>query len=268
MIGESDAHAQRGVMDVDHFGGNGQLGGDGRDDTISMGSSIPPPPRGGGWWTSRVAVFAGVAGLALAGGAGIGYAATSSSSGATANTAAAATSPSPSAAPTSPATPVPARPGHGSRGWSFGGPLGFGLGGGVDRGGVLHGQFTVRKPGGGYETLDVQDGTASAVSGTSLTVKSADGYTATYSVTGSTLVDAKANGIGSVKKGDTVVVTATAGSTPKAASVMDVTAIRAGRASLGFTGHGFPGHMRAPKLIVPSASPAAPTPPVSPGSTS
>jgi hypothetical protein len=48
---------------------------------------------------------------------------------------------------------------------------------------VLHGQVTIQKPGGGYETLDVQRGTVTAVSATSLTVKSTDGYTTTYAVT-------------------------------------------------------------------------------------
>jgi hypothetical protein len=46
-------------------------------------------------------------------------------------------------------------------------------------------------------------------------LKSTDGYTATYAVTSDTLVDAKVQGIDSVKNGDTVLVIATAGSKPK-----------------------------------------------------
>jgi hypothetical protein len=57
---------------------------------------------------------------------------------------------------------------------------------------------------------------------------------ATYTVTGSTIVDSKADGIASVKKDDTVVVTAQAGgSEPAAFSIVDITAIKASRASLG-----------------------------------
>jgi len=101
----------------------------------------------------------------------------------------------------------------------------------------VHGQLTVPKSGGGYQTVDVQDGSVTAVSTGSVTVKSADGFTATYTVTSKTVVTAEAPGIASVKKGDTVFVTATvSGSTATAASVVDVTAVKAGRASFGFPG--------------------------------
>jgi len=43
-----------------------------------------------------------------------------------------------------------------------------------------------------------------AVSHDSITVKSADGFTKTYTVTDNTLVNAGRDGIGSVKTGDTV----------------------------------------------------------------
>jgi hypothetical protein len=101
----------------------------------------------------------------------------------------------------------------------------------------VHGQFTAPKAGGGYQAVDVQRGTVSAVSASSVTVKSADGFTATYAVTSVTVVDAKAAGIGSVKQGDTVFVSATvSGSTTTAANIVDMTAVRAGRASFGFPG--------------------------------
>lgn len=224
---------------------------DDQDDTISMGPPVPPapPPPGGrrGWRSPRAASFAGVAVVALAGGAGVGYAATHSSP--AANAAVAAATPSASPAPST----GTGKPGQTRHGWiGFGGPLRFAFGpAGLGRGGMLHGQFTVQKAGGGYETLDVQDGTVSAVSATSLTVKSADGYTGTYTVTDSTLVDAKAKGIGSVKKGDTVMVTATAGgSTPAAVSVFDATAIKAGRAGLGFPAPA------KPRILTPPTPPA------------
>jgi hypothetical protein len=106
---------------------------------------------------------------------------------------------------------------------------------GPGTGGVVHGQVVVPKSGGGYQTLDVQRGTVTAVSSSSITVKSSDGYSATYSVTPITLVNAKSAGIGSVKSGDSVYVTATvSGSTATAASVTDISAIKAGRASFGF----------------------------------
>lgn len=99
----------------------------------------------------------------------------------------------------------------------------------------MHGQIVVPKSGGGYQTLDVQRGTVTAVSSSSLTVKSSDGYSASYAVTSSTIVDAKSAGIGSVKTGDTVLVTATVrGSTATAANVTDMSAIKAGRAAAGF----------------------------------
>jgi hypothetical protein len=228
-----------------------RIGNDDQDDTIFMGPPVPPvpPPPGGGrrWPPPRGVTFAGVAAIALAGGAGIGLASTHSSPAATASASVAAANPSPSA------TPVPAH-GKPGRGWrAGGGPFRLGLGpaGILGQGGMVHGQFTIKKAGGGYETLDVQDGTVTAVSGTSLSVKSSDGYTATYAVTNSTLVDAQAKGIGSVKKGDTVFVTAT-GSANTAVSVTDITAVKAGRASFGF-----PASPPKPGAITPA--PASPS---------
>jgi hypothetical protein len=202
------------------------------------------PPRWRRWrdGRSRPITVAGVAIAALAGGAGIGFAATHSlASSGTPDTAAvaAAAAPTPSASP--PGTQRPG--GRGWRGFARGFPgAGFGFGGIAGVGGVVHGQVTVPKPGGGYQTEDVQTGTVTAVSSGSITVKSADGFTASYVVSSKTLVDAQAAGIGSVKKGDTVSVTATvSGSTATAASVQDQTAIKAGRAAFGFPGR--PGNL-------------------------
>ncbi len=166
------------------------------------------------------AIFVGVAATALAGGAGAAYAVTHPGSAAAAQTTSqsvAAPSPSPSATPT---TPGPHRFG----GWGIAGI-----------GGAVHGQLTVPKSGGGYQTVDVQRGTVTAVSSTSITVKSADGYTATYAVTGSTEVNAESAGIGAVKTGDSVFVTATvSGGSPTASNITDITSIRASRGAFGF----------------------------------
>ena len=78
----------------------------------------------------------------------------------------------------------------------------FGLRGGI------HGQFTVPAPSGGYETILTQIGTVDSVSSSTITVKSEDGYTHTYSVDDNTLVAAGNNGIADVSKGDTVRVLA------------------------------------------------------------
>jgi hypothetical protein len=214
------------------------------------------PPRWQRWrdGRSRPIAVAGVAIAALAGGAGIGYAATHSyaSSGApdsAAVAAAAAPTPSPSTAP----GPL-YRGAGGWRGFAGGMPgARFGFGGIAGAGGVVHGQLTVPKSGGGYQTEDVQQGTVTAVSSGSITVKSADGFTATYVVSSNTLVDAKAAGIGSVKKGDTVFVAATvSGSTATAVNVLDETAIKAGRAAFGFPGR--PANLpKAPAAATPNA---------------
>jgi hypothetical protein len=195
-------------------------------DLVTIG--VPRPPRR---WPGRAAPLAGVAALALAGGAGVGLAVTHSGTARAAGTAVVAAS-SPTASP-SPSAGKPAYGPGGRQRWPgarpFGGGFGFGFGG------TVHGQFTAPKSGGGYQTVDVQRGTVSAVSASSVTVKSADGFTATYVVTSTTVVDSKAAGIGSVKQGDTIFVTATvSGATATAADIIDVTAVQAGRAAFGF----------------------------------
>jgi hypothetical protein len=148
----------------------------------------------------------------------------------------AATSPTTTAAGGSTSTTAPAAP-HQRLGGRFHarpalgggfGPGGFGLGGG----GVVHGQYTIKGPN-GYETLDVRTGTVSAVSNTSgntwsLTVKSADGTSGTFTVNASTSVNGGESGIGSVKTGDTVDVTGTvSGSSSTATRVIDQTTLEA-----------------------------------------
>jgi hypothetical protein len=91
-------------------------------------------------------------------------------------------------------------------------------------GGLVHGQVVLTKPGGGYQTVDLQRGKVTAVSTTSITVRSADGYTATYVVASSTIVDAQLAGISSVKTGNQVSIQATvSGSKATASRVTDLT---------------------------------------------
>ena len=68
-----------------------------------------------------------------------------------------------------------ARPGHHGQ---------FGLGG------ALHGEFVIKKDDGPYQTVAAQRGEVTAVSKDSITVKSEDGYSRTYTITEDTLVNA------------------------------------------------------------------------------
>ncbi|HVB26916.1 MAG TPA: hypothetical protein VNE21_03265 [Mycobacteriales bacterium] len=52
---------------------------------------------------------------------------------------------------------------------------------------TLHGQFVVRSKG-GYETLDLQRGILTTASSTAVTVRSPDGFTRTYALTGATRI--------------------------------------------------------------------------------
>jgi len=166
------------------------------------------------------------AGLAVVLGAGAGAAAVAqaTTSGSGSNGTTSTTKPAPT-------TPAPSTPGPWGR---MGRMFGAGLGGPrawmMGPMGAVHGQFTVPAPSGGYETIATQVGTVQSVSPSSLTVKSADGYSQTYAVSSSTIVDAGSEGIGSVKTGDTVAVMATvSGSTYTAQRVTDTTQVQANR---------------------------------------
>jgi Domain of unknown function (DUF5666) len=177
----------------------------------------------------HLAGLAVVAVIALAAGGGVAYVATHSANGASTDAAAGAAQ-TPSASPSA-STPPFGR--HGPAGFGrFGGFGGLGFGG---LGGAIHGQVTEPKMGGGYQTVDVQRGTVTAVSSSSITITSADGFSATYAVSSSTEVNAQAAGIGAVKTGDTVEVYATlSGGKATAASIIDETSIRSSRGSFGF----------------------------------
>lgn len=112
---------------------------------------------------------------------------------------AAAQSDSSTTTTTPPASPAPeGKP----WGWGFRHHGGFGFRFGI------HGEFTTRAPGGGYQTIATQVGEVTAVSSSSLTVKSEDGFSRTYAVDDNTLVNAGNEGIGDVQKGDQVRVVA------------------------------------------------------------
>jgi hypothetical protein len=117
----------------------------------------------------------------------------------------------------------PGGPGDGDHGFGGRKPgMGMGMG-------AIHGTFVTPKQGGGYQTIDTQRGTVTAVSSTSISVKSEDGFTATYVVTADTVVNAQRDGIASIKVGDEVGVVGleNAGSTT-AVQIMDKTQMGAG----------------------------------------
>jgi hypothetical protein len=141
------------------------------------------------------------------------------------------TQPGGSSSTTTPGTaPGPHRFGGRFHGGFAGGTGGF-FGLNPVTGGVVHGQFTVKGPN-GYETLDVRNGTVSDVTNTSgntwsLTVKSSDGSSGTFTVDSSTSVNGGESGIASVKNGDTVSVTGTvSGRTTTATQVIDQTTLQ------------------------------------------
>lgn len=180
----------------------------------------------------RLAGVAMVAVIALAAGGGVAYVATHAGNNVRTDSSAGAAS-TPTASPSASAPSWRGRgPGAFGRPGGLGGLGGLGPGG---FGGAIHGKVTVPKSGGGYQTVDVQRGSVTAVSSSSITVKSADGYSATYAVSSSTEVNAQAAGIGTVKTGDTVQLTATLSSgKATAASIIDLTSIRSSQGSFGF----------------------------------
>jgi hypothetical protein len=100
-----------------------------------------------------------------------------------------------------PAAPAGPGGGHGGPGGHRGGKHGFGVG--------IHGEFVTPDPdGSGYQTIATQAGEVTAVSATSITVRSEDGFSRTYAVDDNTLVNAGDEGIADVANGDDVRVTA------------------------------------------------------------
>jgi hypothetical protein len=102
------------------------------------------------------------------------------------------------------------------------GPGGRGFGG---LGAALHGELVVpQQDGTGTRTIAVQSGTVASVSSSRLSVRSRDGFTATYVVSSSTRLLPGSGGISAVKKDHQVVVVASkSGSTLTAIRVGDRT---------------------------------------------
>ncbi len=114
-------------------------------------------------------------------------------------------------------------------GWR-GGPHGGPGGGHLDRvlGGdiadLLHGEVVLAKEDGGTQTVLVQKGAVTEVSGSSVTVRSSDGYTKSYGVNGDTKVRADEDEISAVAKDEQVVVIApTSGDEQTATVLVDLT---------------------------------------------
>lgn len=205
-----------------------------RDPTDS--DTRPAPPTGGRtprWKVPRTALTVGLTAFLGMAGAGAAFAVSGTDSSTPARSAPASGSGSGSgSAPTGPG-PAGGRV-HGPRGGL--GPMGPGLGG------VLHGVFTTRN-GTGFKTVEIQVGSVQpGNSSTSITVKSADGYSQSYSVESSTVVNSQAGGITSVRPGDKVRVEAVQqGSGYTATDIVDTTQIGSSRHGFGFVPPGGPG---------------------------
>jgi hypothetical protein len=176
-------------------------------------------------WFSHPLLLTGTAVLAVAAGSGIALAATSGPS-----SSVLASASSPSAATSSPApaargkacvrVATPRRVGELCR-------RQLGLHG------ALHGTLVLPKRGGGTVTVEIQNGKVASVSQSSITLKSTDGFTKTYIVTASTIVDAQRDGISSVKTGDQVWLAATvSGGSVTAVRVRDISQLRSSRPGL------------------------------------
>lgn len=92
--------------------------------------------------------------------------------------------------------------GQGGMGGGPGGQSGGGPGGLMSE--ALHGEYVVSDGNGNYTTEILQNGEVTAVSDTSITAKSEDGYTKTYTIDSDTTSD-----LSSIATGDDVTITAT-----------------------------------------------------------
>ena len=134
---------------------------------------------------------------------------------------AASPSPTPSAGPRG---PFERGPGHGPG--LLGGPGGR----------MLHGEATVEKAGGGTEVVHFQNGVISAINGSTMTVKSTDNFTMTYTVNGTThiLLNGTDGTLSTLSKNDKVrVIGVEDSSATVARMVID------GVEGPGMFGHGF-----------------------------
>ncbi|HEY5186634.1 MAG TPA: DUF5666 domain-containing protein [Actinomycetes bacterium] len=88
----------------------------------------------------------------------------------------------------------------------------------------IHGEFTVKNKSGNFVVLDTQRGTVTGTTGSTLTVRSPDGFTATYTVDSTTKIrkDRAPASLTDIKVGDTVgVVGVKSGGTVTAKAIRD-----------------------------------------------
>src|SRR5687768_5479778 len=153
--------------------------------------AAPGPAAGGRRLRTPLVAGAVVSGV-FAIGLGVAYAQTDPSTATTAPTPAPQVVPAP--APSQP--PAPQSPAHGKHLGGGHGPFGgklFGPGhfGGLGKFGGIHGEFTLKKPdGSGFQTWATQLGEVTEVSSSSITVKSEDGFSRTYTLEENTVVNA------------------------------------------------------------------------------
>ncbi len=136
---------------------------------------------------TRMTLLAGIAVLAVAGvGTGIAFAQSSDP-------------PTPAASTSSDAAPAPEAMPHGHG--RHGGPLSR----------IVHGEATLTTKDHGYQVVDLQQGIVDSVNSGQLTIRSADGFTATYTTNDSTKIrkDRKSGDISQVLVNDQVTVVAT-----------------------------------------------------------
>lgn len=97
---------------------------------------------------------------------------------------------------------------------------------------ALHGEFVAKGKDGAFVTVDGQRGAVTQVSSTRITLKSADGFTATYVLTADTKVrkDGNPGKIGDVKVGEAALVLATKSGDAKTAKGVVVGDPKAGKA--------------------------------------
>ncbi|MGZ4649410.1 MAG: hypothetical protein ACXV3A_02570 [Kineosporiaceae bacterium] len=96
--------------------------------------------------------------------------------------------PGPQTAPRREAPVTPGNPGHRGPGFGGLGGLGGGLRGLAAQGPVLHGEFVTGGQNGSTTTVVVQRGTVTGKNGSTITVKSTDNYTVTWTLDSNTTV--------------------------------------------------------------------------------
>jgi len=133
------------------------------------------------------------------------------------------------------ATPAAGAGGFGAGGAGGRGGFGGGAGGIGGLMSALHGDFTVSENG-SVVTERLQTGEITAVSATSITAKSTDGYTQTYVINSSTLVDNGDEQVSALKTGTTVTIIAKLSGDAGTATTISDQAAAAGRGGFGGPG--------------------------------